>query len=169
MEDDLDKFAEDFQESVIRDARSYYGEKVVDLWLNPQNAGSLKQPDGYAKIKGPCGDTMEIFLRISGDRIAKATFLTDGCGPSLAAGSMATQLVTGKSLSEALRLTAGDILTALRGLPEESQHCALLAANTLAEAIRGYLSTEAASAGDPAAGGIASPNSIGLAEESGDG
>jgi nitrogen fixation NifU-like protein len=147
MDDSFDAFAEDFQELVIRDARSYYSEKVVDLWLHPRNMGPLEHPDGYARIKGPCGDTMEMFLQITGDRVARATFTTDGCGPTMAAGSMATQLVTGKTLSEAAKLTGDDILMALGGLPEESQHCALLAANTVTEAIRGYLSTRAARKG----------------------
>jgi nitrogen fixation protein NifU and related proteins len=148
MDDTFDAFVKDVQERIIRDAKSYYSKKVVDLWLNPQNMGSLEQPDGYAKIKGPCGDTMEIFLRITGNRITRATFTTDGCGPSMAAGSMSTQLVSGKTLSDAAKLSPDDILNALGGLPEESQHCALLAANTLTEAIRGYLSTRAANGRD---------------------
>ncbi len=138
MQDTLDEFAEDLQEVIIRDARAYYTDKVVDLWLNPQNMGPLERPDGYARINGPCGDTMEIFLQIAGDRVAKATFTTDGCGPSMAAGSMATQLAIGKTLDEARIITQEMILNALGGLPEESKHCALLAANTLASAIASY-------------------------------
>jgi nitrogen fixation NifU-like protein len=143
MEDSLDKFANELQKAIIQNAATYYTDKVVDLWLNPQNIGPLEQPDGYARIKGPCGDTMEIFLRISGDRITKATFMTDGCGPTLAAGSVATQLATGKSLHDAAEITQNVILKALGGLPDESKHCALLAANTLAKAIAEYLSGKA--------------------------
>ena len=165
MEDSLDEFAEDLQEVIIRDARAYYTEKVVDLWLHPQNMGPLEWPDGYAKIKGPCGDTMEIFLRINKDRITEATFLTDGCGPSLAAGSMATQLATGKTLDEAKTITQEIILDALGGLPEESQHCALLAASTLTEAIRSYFSTKAARKGSPATDQSSGLNSAMSAEE----
>lgn len=166
MDDSFDAFAKDFQELVIRDARAYYSEKVVDLWLNPQNMGPLEHPDVHARIKGPCGDTMEMFLQITGDRVARATFTTDGCGPSVAAGSMATQLVAGKTLSEAAQLTGDDILKALGGLPEESQHCAILAANTLTEAIHGYLSTKAARGGDTATGESAVPNATTVAEDS---
>ena len=140
MKDSLDEFAEDLQEVIIRDARAYYTDKVVDLWLNPQNMGPLEQPDGYASIRGPCGDTMAIFLEIKGETITKATFMTDGCGPTLAAGCMATQLATGKSLHDAGEITQNVILKALGGLPDESKHCALLAANTLAKAIAEYLS-----------------------------
>ena len=135
MEDRFDEFARDLQETVIRDARSYYSQKVVDLWLNPQNMGPLEQPDGYAKIKGPCGDTMEIFLEVVGGRVVKATFVTDGCGPTVAAGSMATQLAIGKTLDDARAIPQEMILNALGGLPDESRHCALLAAETLAGAI----------------------------------
>jgi len=140
MEDSFDEFAKNLQEVIIRDARAYYTGKVVDLWLNPQNMGPLKHPDGYARIRGPCGDTMEIFLEINGERITKATFMTDGCGPTLAAGGMATQLATGKSLHDAAEITQDAILKALGGLPDESKHCAVLAANTLAKAIAEYLS-----------------------------
>jgi nitrogen fixation NifU-like protein len=140
MEDSFDEFAEDLQEVIIRDARAYYTDKVVDLWLNPQNIGPLERPDGYAKIKGPCGDTMEIFLQIGGDRVAKAAFTTDGCGPTVAAGSMATQLAIGKTLDEARTITQEMILNALGGLPDESAHCALLAAETLAKGVHNYLS-----------------------------
>jgi len=86
---------------------------------------------------------MEIFLEIARDRITKATFMTDGCGPTLAAGSMATQLAIGKPLHDAAKITQDAILKALGGLPDESKHCALLAANTLAKAIAEYLSATA--------------------------
>ena len=140
MKDTFDEFAENLQEIITRDARAYYTDRVVDLWLNPQNLGPLERPDGYARIKGPCGDTMEIFLRIDGERITRATFLTDGCGPTLAAGSVATGLATGKSLHDAAQIGQDAILKSLGGLPDESKHCALLAANTLAKAIAEYSS-----------------------------
>jgi nitrogen fixation NifU-like protein len=143
MDDGFDEFAENLQEIIIRDARSYYTDQVVGFWLNPQNMASLEHADGYGRIKGPCGDTMEIFLRIEGERITKATFMTDGCGPTLAAGSVVTQLAAGKSLEDAGEITQNVILEALGGLPDESKHCALLAANTLAKAIAEYRSGKA--------------------------
>jgi nitrogen fixation NifU-like protein len=165
MEESFDEFAQDLQEVIIRDARAYYTDKVVDLWLNPQNMGPLEHPDAFAKIQGPCGDTMEIFLQITADRVARATFTTDGCGPSVAAGSMATHLATGKTISQAAKLTGDDVLKGLGGLPEESQHCAILAARTLAEALQRYLSTEAARGGDTATGQRSSLNTASLAED----
>lgn len=106
----------------------------------PRNIGPLEDPDGHARITGPCGDTMEIWLKVKEGRVEKATFLTDGCGPAHACGSMATCLMEGRSVEEAAGIGQADILNALEGLPEEVQHCALLAANTLKAACSDYLS-----------------------------
>ena len=102
----------------------------------------IVDPDGYAKIKGPCGDTMEMFLKISHDqKIVEAAFWTDGCITSIASGSMATEIVKGKSISRARRISQQIILEQLGGLPEDSQHCALLAADTIRAAINDYALT----------------------------
>jgi len=82
---------------------------------------------------------MEIWLRVRNDSIVEASFMTDGCGTSIAAGSMVTELTKGKNATQALKVSQQDVLSALGGLPEESQHCALLAANTLKEAINDHL------------------------------
>jgi len=121
------------------DMRSIYSETVIEHAARPRNAEPLASPDGYAVITGPCGDTMQIWLRIRGDVITAATFTTDGCGPSIASGSVATEMVAGKSIAAALRISQQDILETLGGLPDDSRHCALLAANTLKAAIRDYL------------------------------
>jgi len=111
---------------------------VVERFQHPRNYGPLDRWDGHARITGPCGDTMEFWLRIAEGRILQANFTTTGCGTSRAAGSMATELASGKSLPEAARLEQQDVLQGLGGLPEESEHCALLAANTLKAAIGDY-------------------------------
>jgi nitrogen fixation NifU-like protein len=129
----------DLEQSVMEDMRRIYSETVIDHFLNPRNLGEIQAPDGFAGITGPCGDTMKIYLTVNNGRVTGATFWTDGCGPSIASGSMVTELVRGKSVAQAQRITQDDILDALGGLPEESLHCALLAANTLREAIRDYL------------------------------
>lgn len=118
---------------------STYTDTVIDHAMNPRNVGSIPNADGFACVTGPCGDTMEIWLSIRDGRIRNATFWTDGCGTTIAAGSMATEIVKGKSISKGFQLTQDDILNELGGLPEESVHCALLAANTLREAIRDYI------------------------------
>jgi len=136
---DLDQALDEMQAAIIQDARETFSEEVVNRWLHPKNIGRMENPHGVGRITGPCGDTMEIFLEIKGDIITNAMFMTDGCGTSIAAGSMAADLVTGKSIKEAYKISQEVILDALGGLPDDSIHCALLASNTLKEAIGDYL------------------------------
>lgn len=136
---DLDAFVEKVQRVLLEEAGRIYGPRVVDLWQNPRNMGPLAAPDGHARITGPCGDTMEIFLAVRDGRIARATFLTDGCGPSIASGGAVTELATGKTPSDAMELDQKAVLDAIGGLPEESAHCAKLASETLAAAVKDYL------------------------------
>jgi nitrogen fixation NifU-like protein len=116
-----------------------YSEIVIDHAQNPKNLGSIHDADGFASVTGPCGDTMKIWLKVQNSVIKQATFWTDGCGTTIAAGSMVTELVKGKTIANALRISKHDVLDALGGLPEESIHCALLAANTLKETVKDYL------------------------------
>jgi nitrogen fixation NifU-like protein len=131
-------FAE-LEDLVMADMRKTYSEQVIDHFRHPRNVGVVPDADGSASITGPCGDTMEIYLKVRGDRIVTASFWTDGCGPSIASGSMTTELAAGKSVTEAWAVTPKDILDGLGGLPEDNEHCALLAANTLHEALKDYV------------------------------
>jgi len=108
-----------------------YSAIAIDHAQNPRNVGALDSFDGHARITGPCGDTMEFWLRFDAERIRRAGFTTDGCGSSLACGSMVTELATGRTVEEVCAIQQKDVLDALGGFPEETQHCALLAANTL--------------------------------------
>jgi nitrogen fixation NifU-like protein len=130
---------EDIEQQVMAEMRMVYSEKAIDHAMNPRNVGSMPDAEGFAAVTGPCGDTMEIWLEVKNDRISNATFWTDGCGTTIAAGSMVTELAKGQSIAEAQRISQKDILDALGGLPDESLHCALLASNTLREAVRDYL------------------------------
>jgi nitrogen fixation NifU-like protein len=130
---------EDLQQLVSADARSIYSETVIDHAQNPRNAGIMPDADGFARVTGPCGDTMEIWLKVKNNTLVGISFMTDGCGTSIASGSMVTEISRGKSIDEAQRISPQDVLDALDGLPEDSEHCALLAANTLKAAIRDYL------------------------------
>ena len=130
---------DELQELVMSDARKIYSEAVIDHAMNPRNLGEMKEADGFARITGSCGDTMEIWIKVNADTIVKTSFMTDGCGTSIASGSMVTEMAKGKSIIEAQRTTQGDVLDALGVLPQESEHCALLAANTLKTAIRDYI------------------------------
>jgi nitrogen fixation NifU-like protein len=136
---DLDELVEQLQEEIIAQAREQYSETVVDHWVRPRNQRVMSDPDGRARIKGPCGDTMELFLRVSGNEITDASFMTDGCITSISSGSMAVEMAIGRGLREALSISQDDILRALGGLPEESRHCALLASDTLRKAVEDCL------------------------------
>jgi nitrogen fixation NifU-like protein len=130
---------DEFQEIVKAEMRKVYSETVVDHAMNPRNVGSMENADGFASITGPCGDTMEIWLRVRNDSVVEASFMTDGCGTTIAAGSMVTEMAKENSVRQAQKISQQDVLSALGGLPEESEHCALLAANTLREAVKDYL------------------------------
>ena len=93
-------------------------------------------------MTGPCDDTMEVWLKTNDNTITDINFMTDGCGTSIASGSMMTEMAKGKSIGEAGSISQQDILNALGGLPEESEHCALLSVNTLKTAIKDYLAMQ---------------------------
>jgi nitrogen fixation NifU-like protein len=139
MPDRLDQFVDDLQQQVIQEAREKYSEAIVQRWMNAPGHGQMARPDGHARVTGPCGDSMEIFLRVEGRRIAEASFLTDGCMTTIVSASMVVEMATGMPLSDARSISQQQILDALGGLPEESHHCALLASNTLRAAVDDYL------------------------------
>ena len=130
---------EKVEELIKSKMREIYSEAVVEHGMNPRNLGEIEDANGFGRITGPCGDTMSMWLKVHGDTIVSAKFLSDGCGTTLASGSMVTEMAKGKSVTEAQKISQQDILDALGGLPDESEHCALLAANTLKEAIKEYL------------------------------
>ncbi len=142
MSNDFEKTANELQASIMEDARKIYSEKVIERWLNPRNLGKIRSPDGFAKIKGPCGDTMQISFKVKDGRLSKIKFTTDGCASSIAAGSMATELAQGRKIEEAAEISQQMILEALDNLPEESVHCALLASNTLKAVIKDYCNSK---------------------------
>jgi nitrogen fixation NifU-like protein len=139
MAQEFDDSFKELEQSVMEDMKRVYSEKTIDHFLNPRNLGEIPAPDGFGRVTGPCGDTMEISLKVRDGRVMNASFWTDGCGPSIASGSMVTELAKEKSVLEAQKITQQDVLNALGGLPEDNLHCALLAADTLKEAIKDYL------------------------------
>lgn len=142
MSSDFDQFAGKLQEAVFEDMRRDYSEKVIELFLNPRNLGRIEGADGHGRVTGSCGDTMEIFLKIKNDEIVDATFITDGCGPSLVCGSTVTELAKGQHIRDALKLSSEKVLEEIGCLPEADQHCAKLAADTLQDAIFNYSKRE---------------------------
>jgi len=130
---------DELQNEVMAQMKQVYSETAIDHAMNPRNAGSIASADGFASVTGPCGDTMEIWLKVKDGKVEDATFWTDGCGTSIACGSIATEMVKCKNAAQALAINQNEVLQALGGLPEDSLHCALLAANTVQAAIRDYL------------------------------
>ncbi len=114
----------------------------------PDNFGALDNADGHARITGPCGDTMEYWVQVREDRIVRANFTTDGCMTSVAAGCAAAHWAERKTIEAASRVSQEDILRVVGGLPEESSHCALLAANTLRASVEDYLMRTATDCGE---------------------
>lgn len=117
-----------------------YSDKVLDHFRNPRNVGTLEGPDvAVGKVGNPtCGDIMEVFIRIDGDKITDAKFRTFGCGSAIATTSMTTEMVIGMTLDEAMKLTREDVAGELDGLPPIKMHCSNLAADALHEAIVSY-------------------------------
>jgi nitrogen fixation NifU-like protein len=133
--DEFDRFVAEIQREIDEQARAIYSAKVIEEAYQPSNVGRMVDADVRGLVHGWCGDTMEVFLRLDGERISQAQFVTDGCGPTLACGSMLTKMIHGMSMGEAGEILPEDVIAALDGLPEESLHCAELAVSTLQNAI----------------------------------
>ena len=116
-----------------------FSRKAQERFNAPRNYGALEEPDGYARITGPCGDTMEFWIQVDEGIVTAASFTTTGCGPSRACGCMVAELAAGRTVRDAARIEQQDILDALDGMPEEHQHCALLASNTLKAAVQNFM------------------------------
>lgn len=116
-----------------------YSQKVIEYGMFPRDFGTMDDPDGCAKITGPCGDTDELFLRIKKRRIEETKFTADGCICTIAACQAAAHMATGRTVHKCLRITQHAILEHLGGLPQDHEHCALLASMTLQRALREYI------------------------------
>lgn len=117
-----------------------YSEKVMDHFMNPRNVGEIDKADGVGQVGNPkCGDIMKMYLKIENDIIVDAKFKTFGCGAAVATSSMATELVKGKTVEEALKITNKAVAEALDGLPPVKMHCSNLAEEAIRAAIDDYL------------------------------
>lgn len=118
-----------------------YTEKVMDHFMNPHNVGVIENPSGYGKVGNPsCGDIMEIFIKVENDIITDVKFRTFGCASAIASSSVSTDLVKGKTIEEALKLTNKKVVEELGGLPPVKMHCSVLAEEAIQMAINDYLS-----------------------------
>jgi nitrogen fixation NifU-like protein len=117
-----------------------YSEKVMDHFMNPRNVGEIENSDAIGEEgNAKCGDIMKIYLKIENDVIIDAKFKTFGCGAAVATSSMATELVVGKTIEEALKITNKAVAEALDGLPPVKMHCSNLAEEAIKAAIEDYL------------------------------
>ncbi|MGI5907615.1 MAG: Fe-S cluster assembly scaffold protein NifU [Christensenellales bacterium] len=120
-----------------------YSEKVMDHFANPRNVGEIENPDGVGQVGNPtCGDIMRITLKIENNVIVDAKFKTFGCGAAVASSSMATEMIIGKTVDEALKLTNRAVMEALGGLPPVKIHCSVLAEQAVQAAIDDYRSKQ---------------------------
>ena len=133
---DFDKMMEKIQNEVYEQERMIFSDRVIKEYNNPKNIGKMPQPDAFATLTGWCGDTMEIYLKMDHDIIEDISFMTDGCGATIACGSMLTSMAKGKSVEDVKAITDDDLVTTLEGLPEENLHCAHLAIITLEKALQ---------------------------------
>ncbi len=120
-----------------------YNDKVIDHFTNPRNVGEMPEPDIVGESGSfKCGDTMKIYLKVEKDKIVDVKFQTFGCGAAIASSSMLTEMVKGKTLEEAERVTNEDVAAQLGGLPPLKMHCSNLAADALQDAINRYRAGE---------------------------
>jgi nitrogen fixation NifU-like protein len=116
-----------------------YNAKVMEHFQNPRNVGEIEDEDGVGEIGNPvCGDIMKLYIKVKDDRIIDAKFKTFGCGAAIATSSMVTELVKGKTLKEAEKISRNTVAEALDGLPPIKMHCSNLAADALHKAIEDY-------------------------------
>lgn len=116
-----------------------YSEVVMDHFMHPRNVGVIENADGIGQVgNAKCGDIMKIYLKIENDIIVDVKFETFGCGSAIASSSMATEMIKGKPLSEALTLTNKAVAEALDGLPVHKMHCSVLAEEAIKSAVKDY-------------------------------
>ena len=116
-----------------------YPEEFLSLLNDPKFFGRMNDPTASSYLKGPCGDAMEFYLVIEDKKITDIRYYTDGCGATRACAAMAAHLAYGKTINEALTISAGEVIARLKGLPEDHLHCSILAVSTLYRAIADYL------------------------------
>ena len=116
-----------------------YPREVIDLINDPKYLGRMNDPVSSSYLKGPCGDAMEFYLVIENNRISDIKYYTEGCEATKSCGEMAARLTKGKTIEEALCISAGEVKKNIEGLPDDHLHCTILSVSTLYRAIADYL------------------------------
>jgi nitrogen fixation NifU-like protein len=120
---------------IVEDAKKIFSDTVIDHFMHPRNAGPMEDADCVQTMSGICGDTIGIYVSLNGGTVRRISFVTDGCGPTIACSSAVTCMAEGRPVDEAKKITGKDVIEFLGGLPVENTHCADLAANTLRGAL----------------------------------
>jgi nitrogen fixation NifU-like protein len=135
----LDDFLDKLQEEIFEEAKTSLGEKGFDRWRNPKFNGRMDDADASSRVRGDCGDTMEIYLKFENNRVTRATYFTDGCASSQICGSFAVELTLGREPEELAEINADDVLQQIGTLPADDMHCTTLAAGAVQEALNNYM------------------------------
>ncbi len=134
-EKEIDIFFQNLQKYIWGSSSEPFSKKVIELAYEPKNVGEIKNPDGFIRIKGACGDTMQISLKLDNGFISEIKFLSDGCAATSACGSGITILAKDKTPEQARKITPLNLLDFLEGLPASHSHCVELAVTTLRKAL----------------------------------
>ena len=140
--DSFEKIIKEIQRKIEYEEETEFSKKVINEYRNPSNFGVIDNPDAVGKTKGPCGDTMQIMLKIDNGKVTDVRFWTDGCGTSIACGSMLTKMIKGKTIEEIFAITSEKLNDELDGLPENHVHCSVLAVNTLKRTVEKLIDKE---------------------------
>jgi nitrogen fixation NifU-like protein len=123
----------------MKELSGAYNPIILDHLKHPRNMGEMEEPDGMGEAQNPaCGDTMRLFIKVEADRIIDAKFLTFGCGAAIASSSIATEMIKGKTIIEALTISNQVVAKALGGLPPTKMHCSVLAEQAIKAAVLDY-------------------------------
>ena len=134
MVDNIDEIAKRLQDAIF----AGYSQRLKEELFNAENIGTIENPDSRVRITGVCGDTIEMFLSVRDEKIHEITFLTDGCGFTVACANYVARTAKGKTIDEALEIESDDVDQYFEGLPEENKHCAKLAVMTLSALLEAY-------------------------------
>jgi NifU-like protein involved in Fe-S cluster formation len=127
------------QNAINEDTTATWGEAAYQRWVSPPNRGALENANGISRLRGACGDSMEIFLRFEDERVQEASFETDGCGPSVVCGSIAAEMAVGRTAEEILDIGGEQVLDLAGQIPTDHYHCAFLATASLHDAVNNHM------------------------------
>ncbi len=132
---EIDQIFKNLQHYIMGESSEPYSDKVMTYAYDPVNIGEINNPDGEGLVKGDCGDSIIIYLKVKKDKIDKACFLVDGCGASVASGCAVTELAKGKTPYEASKMTPQEVIRFLDGMPASHVHCVVMAVQALQKAL----------------------------------